>query len=119
MPTTLLAVKQRPAENGVSSKKPANYEELVSVKETKTAKLLAGSTEEAPDGIQSLPVMKDGNEPPDMLLALLNSPLSSMVDSQQARILGRGLFRGRVGTILVIFDALPETANSLKMVKNA
>ena len=89
------------------------------MKETKTENLLAGLTEEVPAGKPSSPVMKDGEEPPDMLLALLNSPLASMVDSQQARILGRGLFRGRVGTILVIFDALPDTANSLKMVDHA
>lgn len=87
--------------------------------EIKTENLLAGLTAKAPAGKPSSPVMKDGEEPPDMLLALLNSPLASMVDSQQARVLGRGLFRGRVGTILVIFDALPETANSLKMVENA
>jgi hypothetical protein len=63
--------------------------------------------------------MKDGEEPQEMLLALLNNALASLVDSQQAKILGRGLFRGRVGTILVVFDALPESANSLKAVKDA
>ena len=87
--------------------------------ETKTENLLAGLTGKAPDGIPSLPVMKDGEEPPDMLLALFNNALSSLVDSQQAKILGRGLFRGRVGTILVVFDAIPESANSLKAVKDA
>lgn len=87
--------------------------------ETKDENLLAGSTGEAPDGTASLPVMKDGEEPPDMLLALLNNALASLVDSQQAKILGKALFRGRVGSILVIFDAEPETANTLKAVGNA
>lgn len=88
------------------------------MKETKTENLLAGLTEKAPDGIPSLPVMKDGEEPPDMLLALFNNALTSLVDSQQAKILGRGLFRGRVGSLVVIFDTEPETANSLRIVGN-
>jgi hypothetical protein len=54
-----------------------------------------------------------------MLLALFNNALTSLVDSQQAKILGRGLFRGRVGSILVIYDTEPDTANSLKVVNNA
>jgi len=86
------------------------------VKETKTANLLAGLTEKAPAGNPSLPVMKDGEEPPDMLLALFNNALTSLVDCQQAKILGRGLFRGRVGSLVVIFDTEPETANSLRIV---
>ena len=89
------------------------------MRETKTENLLAGSTVKAPAGNQSLPVMKDGEEPPDMLLALFNNALTSLVDSQQAKILGRGLFRGRVGSILVIYDTEPDTANSLKVVNNA
>lgn len=87
--------------------------------ETKIVDPLDGSTKKVPVGIQSLLVMKDGEEPPDMLLALFNNALTSLVDSQQAKILGRGLFRGRVGSILVIYDTEPETANSLRVVKNA
>ena len=86
------------------------------MKETKTENLLAGSTAEAPAGVKSSPVMKDGEEPQDMLLALFNNALTSLVDSQQARILGKALFKGRVGTILVVYNTEPESANSLKSV---
>jgi hypothetical protein len=82
------------------------------VKKTKGANLLAGSTVEAPDGEKSLPVMKDGEEPPDMLLALLNSPLESMINSQQAMIVGTCLTRKGVGT-LVLFYGVQPTANNL------
>lgn len=76
-----------------------------------------GLTEEVLAGQKSLLVMKDGEEPPDMLLALLNNALASLVDSQQAKILGKAIFKGgRVGTIVVFYEAEPATANSLKSV---
>lgn len=80
----------------------------------------AGLTVKAPHGEKSLPVMKDGEEPPDMLLALLNNALTSMINSQQAKILGKAKFireHGQVvGTILVVYGVEPESANSLKVV---
>jgi len=87
------------------------------VKRTKDENLLAGSTGEAPDGIVSLPVMKDGEEPPDMLLALLNNALASLANSQQVKILGTALGRGGVGTLVMFYGFAPETANSLKPIK--
>ena len=83
---------------------------------TKKENLLAGSTKEAPVGSPSLQVMKDGSEPPDMLLALLNNALSSMINSQQAKILGTVMTKKGVGTLVLVYGVKPETANSLKMV---
>ncbi len=80
--------------------------------ETKRENQLDGSIAEAPDGKESLPVMSDGKEPPDMLLALLNNVLPSMVNSQQAKILGTGRFEGVVGTLVIVYGVQP-TANSL------
>ena len=82
------------------------------MKETKTASQRAGLTAEAQAGTQSLPVMKDGEEPPDMLLALLNNVLPSMIDSQQARIVGTANSRGRRVAIVFFYDVVP-TANNL------
>jgi hypothetical protein len=82
------------------------------VSETKDENLLAGSTAEAPDGMPSLPVMRDGEEPPDMLLAILNSALTSMINSQQAKIMGTALLRGRRVTLLAVYDVVP-TGNNL------
>lgn len=87
--------------------------------ETKDENLLAGSTSEVPAGTASSPVMKDGEEPPDMLLALLNNALTSMVDSQQAVILGSARLNGRVCALLAVYDAEPATANTLRAVGNA
>ena len=85
------------------------------MKERKTEKLLAGLTEEVRVGATSLPVMKDGNEPPDMLLALFNNALSSLVDSQQARIMSKVLTKKGVGTVIIVYGVEPLTANSLKV----
>ena len=83
------------------------------MKKTKSENLLAGSTSTVRAGMESLPVMKHGEEPPDILLALLNSPLQTMLINNQARILGSGRMRdGRVGTILMIYGAQP-TQNGL------
>ena len=75
---------------------------------------LAGLTGKARVGMKSLPVMKDGEEPPDMLLALLNNVLSSLVDSQQAKIAGKVLTKRGVGTLILVFGVEPETANRLR-----
>ena len=82
------------------------------MKETKIGNLLAGSTKEAQAGKVSLPTMKHGEESRAMLLALLNSPLESLLAMGDAVILGTGKAGGRVGTLLVIYDAVP-TANNL------
>lgn len=64
----------------------------------------------------SIAIMKDGCEPPDMLLALLNNALMSMIANNQARIMGRGMFKnGRPGTLIIIYDTQP-TANGQKLV---
>ena len=82
--------------------------------ETKTESQLAGLTKKARVGAKSSPVMKDGNEPPDMLLALFNNALMSLVDSQQAKIAGKVLTKRGVGTLILVFGVEPETANRLK-----
>lgn len=79
----------------------------MSEKETKNENLLAGSTSEVPDGKASSKNMKHGDESPAMLLALLNSPLESMLDSQQAKILGTCLNRGSIATIVIFFKTQP------------
>lgn len=72
-----------------------------------------GSIAEAQDGQESLPVMRDGSEPPDMLLALLNNVLPSLVNSQQVKIMGTALLRGRRVTLLAVYDVLPTSENLL------
>ena len=82
--------------------------------ETKTESPSAGLTGKAQAGMRSLPVMKDGEEPHDMLLALLNNALSSLVDCQQAKIAGKVLTKRGVGTLILVFGVEPETANRLR-----
>ena len=86
------------------------------MKRTKTAKQKDGLTAAPPAGVTSLPVMKHGEEPRDMLLALLNSPLETMLNSQQARILGTSLTPKGMATIVIFYGTLP-TANGLKEAK--
>lgn len=84
------------------------------MKETKTESQLAGLTNPAQGGEKSSPVMKDGNEPPDMLLALLNNALASLIDCQQAKIMGKVMTKKGVGTLLIVYGTEPTTANTLK-----
>jgi hypothetical protein len=42
-----------------------------------------------------------------MLLALLNSPLESMVNSQQAKVLGTCLTKHGKSTIVIFYGVLP------------
>ena len=86
------------------------------MKRTKTAKQKDGLTAAPPAGVTSLPVMRHGEEPRDMLLALLNSPLETMLNSQQARILGTSLTPKGMATIVIFYGTLP-TANGLKEAK--
>jgi len=95
-------------------------EELQSVKETKAAALLAGTTAEAQAGEKSSENMRHGEESAGMLLALLNSPLETMINSQQAKIMGTclTLHKGKKvpTTIIFVFDALPTDNGTLKRV---
>lgn len=85
--------------------------------ETKKENPLAGSTKTAQAGEKSLPVMKHGEETPAMLLALLNSPLVSMINSQQAKFVGTGLNReGKFFTLVMFYGVEPTTANTLQAV---
>ena len=86
------------------------------MKRTKNARQKDGLTAAPPAGVTSLPVMKHGEEPRDMLLALLNSPLETMLNSQQARILGTSLTPKGMATIVIFYGTLP-TANGLKEAK--
>lgn len=86
------------------------------MKKTKDENLLAGSTSEAQDGQTSSESMKHGDESPAMLLALLNSPLETMIANKQAKIIGEGLFiGGRVGTIVVFYNTQPTANNTLRI----
>jgi hypothetical protein len=82
------------------------------VNEIKDVNPLVGSTAEVQVGKPSSPVMKDGEEPEYMLLALLNNALFSMVEKNQARIIGTGTFDGLVGTLVIVYGVVP-TANNL------
>ena len=85
------------------------------MKEQKSANLLAGSTNEAQAGKKSSASMKHGEESRAMLLALLNSPLETMINSQQARIMGTVKLKdGHRATIVFFYDVEP-TANTLKL----
>ena len=97
------------------------------MKRTKNARQKDGLTAAPPAGVTSLPkkaqagttslpVMKDGEETPAMLLALLNSPLETMLNSQQARILGTSLTPKGMATIVIFYGTLPA-ANGLKEAK--
>jgi hypothetical protein len=83
------------------------------VNETKTAKRQDGLIEKAPDGATFANNFTHGSEPPAMLLAILNSALVSMINSQQARIFGKAVIDGRQVTIIFIYDAEP-TPEGLK-----
>ena len=89
------------------------------MKKTKTENLLAGLTDEAQAGTQSKPNMKHGEETTLMLLALLNSPLESMINSQQARILGRGMTKHGMSTIVIFYGVQPTSIGTLEPVGNA
>ena len=98
--------------------KMAKSEESQSVKETRTAALLAGTTAVAQAGGKSNESLKHGEESAGMLLALLNSPLETMIHSQQAKIAGTCFYlRNGVKvptTIIFVFDTLPTENGTLK-----
>jgi len=83
------------------------------VKKTRKENLLAGSTNEAQDGTLSNPSMKHGEESPAMLLALLNSPLETLLNSQQAKILGTGMTNKGQSTIVIFYGVLPTGNGTL------
>jgi hypothetical protein len=89
------------------------------VSETKAGYQSAGLTAEAPHGEKLPDNLTHGNEPPAMLLALLNSAVISMANSQQAQIMGQCTYNGRKASVIFVFDAVPtkdglvmETANN-------
>ena len=88
------------------------------MKETKSVNRSAGSTKVPQVGTVSLPVMKDGNEPPDMLLALLNNVLPSLINSQQAEIVGTGTINNKQATIIFFYGTLPTANKTLSLVGN-
>jgi len=80
------------------------------VKKTKNARQKAGLTADLLAGATSLPVMKHGEEPHDMLLALLNSPLETLIQCQQARVIGTAHTPKGQATIIIFYGTVP-TAN--------
>lgn len=79
------------------------------MKRTKTDDLLAGSTKKVQAGAESSPSLKDGEESHSMLLALINSPLATLINSQQAKIIGSGLnTQGKRFTMVMFYDAEPK-----------
>lgn len=81
--------------------------------ETNEENPLAGLTKTVQDGMESLPVMKDGEEPPDMLLALLNNPLQDLLAISKAEILGTATLGGVVGTLVFVHDSKPTSQGFL------
>lgn len=96
----------------------AKYAGSQSVKETKPAALLAGSTVEVQVGEKLNESLKHGEESTGMLLALLNSPLETMIQSQQAKIMGTCITNHNGAkvptTIIFVFDAVPTENGTLK-----
>lgn len=85
------------------------------MKETKVENKSDGSTTAVPTGRKSPTVMTDGKEPDDMLLALLNNVLPSMIQAGQAKILGSvGLRNKRKGTMVIIYDVRPDQNGVMK-----
>lgn len=88
----------------------------MSDKKTKNGGLLAGSTSEVQAGNSSSQSMKHGEESRGMLLALLNSPLETMINSQQAKVLATCLSRGSKATIIIFYETVPTANNTLESV---
>ena len=87
------------------------------MRKTSTESLLAGSTNEALGGKPSAPSMKHGEESHAMLLALLNSPLESLIDCQQARIMGTVRLKdGHNATVIFFYDAKPTANRTLEVI---
>lgn len=91
----------------------------MSEKKTRPVSLLAGSTAEAPAGEASSKVMKSGEESPDILLALFNSTLETMLANKTARIVGTintvGADKKAVPTtIIFVYGAVPTANGTLK-----
>lgn len=89
------------------------------MKEQKNAKQSDGLTEKAPAGVTSANSLQSGNEPPAMLLALLNSVLADMTNSQQAQILGHGMTKRGKATVLLIYGVQPTKNGTLEFVGKA
>ena len=89
------------------------------MKEQKNVKQLDGSTVKAPAGVTSANSLQSGNEPPAMLLALLNSVLADMTNSQQAKILGTAMTGNGRATILIIYNVQPTKNGTLESVGKA
>jgi len=90
-----------------------------SVKETKAAALLAGTTAAVQAGEKSSESMRHGEESAGMLLALLNSPLETMINNNQARVVGSALVIRKDGTtvpttIIYFYNTEPTGNGTLK-----
>ena len=84
------------------------------MKETKNVKQSAGLIAAPQVGKKSSPVMTDGKETPEILLALLNNALFSMTANNQAKIMGKcQLTNGHVATIIFIMDVVPTADKGL------
>jgi len=71
----------------------------------------------AQDSRQSWKNLKDGEEPESILLALLWSPVSTLIDRKKA-LLATGTHDGKPATIIVLFDVVP-TDKGLSLVGSA
>jgi len=89
------------AENGALTKRLVNCEEWFIVNETKTEKPSVGSTTKVMASKRSLPNMKDGEESDAMLLALLWSPVPTLVNRKKA-LLATGNYNGQPATIVIL-----------------
>lgn len=69
--------------------------------ETKKEKQLAGSTTAVPASKPSSKNMRDGEEPDDMLLALLWSPTETLVSRDRA-VLATANYHGQLATVIIL-----------------
>lgn len=98
---------KKPVGNGEGTRLPETSEASLLERQTKNASKLAGLTESPLAGLPSYPSLKDGDESAEMLLALLNNALASLLATGTAKILGRGLMKGRLATVFIVYGVSP------------
>lgn len=76
---------------------------------------LAGLPKKTRAGMRSLPSLTDGNETPQMTLALINSALQTLVGNDRAKIVGKIQTKyGRVATMVLFYEVEPADKSTLK-----
>jgi hypothetical protein len=87
------------------------------VSEIKNEKQSGGSTATVPDSKPSSQSLRDGSEPDGMLLALLWSPLATLMSRNKA-LLATANYQGQLATVIVLVGTVP-TDEGIKAVGTA